>query len=233
MRLILTTLLLVLGLNTANAQDKLAGSEVTHHGEFSAFLIGPTTRYRHGALGDDTEAAGFAVTFKGLTMRLLLPESQVFEDLRVRLQDFDGDDVPEAVIIRSDLAKGASIAVYKIAGKVIALHAESEFIGKPNRWLNIAGFGDFTGEGKILIAAVITPHLTGSLRVYRIDGSRLVEQARIDGFSNHVNGTTELDLAQLRDVNGDGIVDIVLPLLDHSAMSAVTFKSGQPQVLKP
>ena len=232
MRILFAAVLIVFHWAVAHAENPVVGTEVSQVGGFMAFLISPTTRYAHGALGDDVEAAGFAVKHHNKTKTFVLPETQVFEDLRVRLHDLDGDSIPEAIIIRSDLAKGASIAVYSISGADITLQAASDFIGQPNRWLNIVGFGDFTGSGKTMIAAVVTPHLTGSLRLYDIVGGQLLEISRIDGFTNHVNGTTDLDLAQLRDGNGDGVVDIDLPALDLSARAVITFKGGNPHVLK-
>jgi hypothetical protein len=189
-------------------------------------LTGPTTRYTHGALGDDVEAEGFSVETAGKVLQFTLDEMHVFEDLRVRLVELDDDSFPEAVIIRSHLEKGAAIAVYDISADAMTLKAESQGIGLANRWLNIAGFGDFTGRGKVEIAAVITPHLAGSLRIYEIRGGSVAEIARIDGYTNHVNGTRQLDLAKLADINGDGATDIMLPRIDGSGTAAVTFAGG-------
>ena len=100
-----------------------------------------------------------------------------------------------------------------------------------NRWLNVVGFGDFTGRGKAEIAAVVTPHLTGSLRVYEMTGTRLVELARIDGYTNHINGTRELDLAEVADRNGDGVIDITLPRTRRVGKAVVTFAGGDAREL--
>ena len=233
MQFILIIFLLALGASSTHASEPLGGTEITVFGAYTAFLISPTKRYQHGALGDNIEAAGFAVLENGKTRTFMLPETQVFEDLRVRLHDLDGDGLPEAIIIRSDIAKGGSIAVFSLNGENITLKAATDFIGQPNRWLNIVGFGDFAGDGTTMIAAVITPHLNGSLRIYDLVKGNLLERARINGFSNHINGTTNLDLAELRDVNEDGVIDIVLPRLDHSGKAAVSFNGGRPEVLSP
>ena len=47
-----------------------------------------------------------------------------------------------------------------------------------------------------MLAAVVTPHLSGSLRLYRLSGTSLVEVTRIDGFTNHRLGERDLDLAR-------------------------------------
>jgi hypothetical protein len=211
----------------------LPDGEVTRQGEWSAWLTGPTTRYAHGALGDETEASGFVVLHKGKALEFELDDLHVFEDRRVRLVELDGDPTPECVIIRSHIAEGAGIAIYDVTENMIALKAETPNIGTANRWLNIVGFGDFTGRGKVEIAAVVTPHLSGSLRVYDMVGARLVELARIDGYTNHINGTRELDLARIADHNGDGIVDIKLPRIRSGGEAIVTFAGNAAREILP
>jgi hypothetical protein len=216
---------------TSAIAEPLPDGEITRFGAWSAQLTGPTTHYAHGALGDEIEASGFEVTHAGKTMAFALDDAHVFEDLRVRLVQLDGDTTPEAVIIRSHLKQGAAIAVYDIGTAGITLQAESPDIGRANRWLNIAGFGDFTGRGGVEIAAVVMPHLSGSLRVYRLQGAQIVEVARLDGYTNHINGTRGLDLAKVADRDGDGVVDINLPRIGNGGMAVVTFDGGIGQEL--
>ncbi len=213
-------------LSTTAYAEPLPDGEVTRFGDWSAWLAGPTTRYAHGALGDNIEASGFDVAHNGKQLSFELGEQHVFEDRRVRLVQLDSDAEPEAVIIRSHIAEGASVAVYDVDQDKISPKAETPNIGKANRWLNIVGFGDFTGRGKIEIAAVVTPHLSGSLRVYEIESQHVVELARIDGYTNHINGTRDLDLAKIADRNGDGVVDIILPRIRNGSEAVVTFAGG-------
>jgi hypothetical protein len=215
----------------ATHADRLPDGDVTRLGGWSAWLTGPTTRYTHGALGDKIEASGFAVSHAGKTFKLDLDENHVFEDLRVRLVELDGDPSPECVIIRASLTGGAAIAVYDILPDGISLKAKTPDIGRPNRWLNIAGFGDFTGRGETEIAVVVTPHIAGSLRIYEVVGRRIVERARIDGYTNHINGSRELDLARIADVNADGVLDIALPRIKDGSPAVVTFVGGKSREL--
>jgi hypothetical protein len=223
--------LIVVFLSSPVTAQPLPDGEVTQWGEWSAWLSGPTTRYAHGALGDEIEASGFVVAHNGKVVTFELDELHVFEDLRVRLVQLDNDAAPEAVIIRSHVREGASIAIYDVGENTISLQAETTNIGNANRWLNIVGFADFTGRGKSEIAAVITPHLSGSLRVYEMVGSQLVEIARSDGYTNHIKGTRELDLAAISDRNGDGVVDITLPRIRSGDQAVVSFAGGTAQEL--
>lgn len=210
---------------------RLPDTETTRAAGLSAWLTAPTTRYAHGVLGDAIEAGGFAVEQTGRLFHFTLPDEAVFEDRRVRLEDLDGDGRPEAIIVKSYLRRGAALAVFRIGDGGIAPLAESAPIGTPNRWLNPVGVADFTGEGRPLIAAVVTPHIAGSLRLYRLQGGALAEVARLDGVTNHVIGSRDLDLARITDIDGDGRPEIVIPSQDRMSLTAASFAGGRGRLV--
>lgn len=210
---------------------RLPDTETTQAAGLSAWLTEPTRRYAHAVLGDAIEAGGFAVELGGRPFHFTLPEEAVFEDRRVRLEDIDGDGRPEAIIVKSYLRRGSALAAYRIGDDGITPLAESEAIGTAHRWLNPVGVADFTGEGRPLVAAVITPHIAGSLRLYRLQGSALTEVARLDGVTNHVIGSRDLDLARITDIDGDGRPEIVIPSQDRMALTAVSFTGGRGRVV--
>lgn len=217
----------------AQAQDllRLPDGEVTRSAGMVAYLVDPTTRYGHGVLGDAIEAGGFVVERDGKRLLFRLGDDAVFEDRRVRLADLDGDGQPEAILVKAYLDRGAALAVYRIGRHAIEPLAESAAIGQRNRWLNPVGVADFTGSGQAMLAAVVTPHLAGSLRLYRLSGSKLQEVARIDGFTNHRLGERDLDLARIGDIDGDGTADVVIPSLTRLEMTAIGFKGGRAALL--
>lgn len=214
-----------------SSRPRLPDTETTNAAGLSAWLTEPTTRYAHGVLGDAIEAGGFAVERAGRPFSFTLPADAVFEDRRVRLADIDGDGRPEAIIVKSYLRRGAALAVFRIGDDGIAPLAESAAIGTANRWLNPVGVADFTGAGRPLIAAVVTPHIAGSLRLYRLQGSALVEVARLDGVTNHIIGSRDLDLARISDIDGDGRPEIVIPSLDRMSLTAASFAGGQGRLV--
>jgi hypothetical protein len=189
-----------------------------------AWLADPTDRYQHGALGDRIEASTLRVRLRdGTELRFLLADDSVFEDLEPRLADLDGDGRDEVLVVRSSPQAGAALAVFGVRNGRLVKHAEAAPIGRGNRWLNPAGVADLDGDGVPEIAVVLTPHIGGTLIVYRYTGSALVERARMAGFSNHVLGTHELGMSAFLDANGDGHTDLILPSADRRTLRAIAF----------
>lgn len=147
-----------------------------------AAYTAPTTRYAHGVLGDAVEWAALRLTFddgRRLTMRL--PQSLVFEDIRPRLADLDGDGAPEVITVESSLTKGARLAIYGPKGRITA----TPHIGQRNRWLAPIGAADMDGDGMVEIAYIDRPHLAKTLRLWRYRDGHLTEVARAEGLTNH------------------------------------------------
>lgn len=210
----------------------LPDTEISVSGPFKAWLIQPTTRYNHAVLGDGVEAGGFVVEQGQKRLVFTLPSDAVFEDRRVRLADLDGDGVPEAIIVKAYLERGAAIAVYRILKDRIEPLAESSAIGVRNRWLNPVGVADFTGTGEPMIAAVITPHLAGSLRLYRLKVGKLEEVARIDGYSNHILGSNDLDLGRIVQLSRHNLPMVILPTRERNELALVSFQDATPRIVR-
>lgn len=146
----------------------------------------PTTRYPHGALGDDSEYG--AILFRltdGRRLRVRLPDELVFEDTAPRLADLDGDGGAEVIVVESHRDRGARLAVWGIAGDGPARLAATPFIGQRFRWLAPVGAADLDGDGRAEIAYVETPHLGRVLKIVRLEGGRLVPVAEAAGLTNH------------------------------------------------
>jgi hypothetical protein len=166
------TLLLAACLGAPSAAQDIVAAELSL----------PTGRYDHAVLGDAVEWGGLDLTTDaGQVLRLTLPESRVFEDVTARLADLDGDGDREVIVVETDIAQGAMLAVYDAGGRVAATAP----FGETHRWLAPAGIADLDGDGRIEIAYVDRPHLVRELVIVRLDGSDLVELARLAGLTNH------------------------------------------------
>jgi hypothetical protein len=225
---------LVTGLSAAQAAGRLPDGGTARYASGNiraAWYSAPTTRYDHGVLGDAVEGGGLtARTADGKTIELLLPETEVFEDITPRLADLDGDGNAEVVAILSSLQKGGSLAVYSLRGGKLTLAAKTPFIGQTHRWLNIAGIADYDGGG-LQIALVNTPHIGGELQFWRYSGGMLTRIAALQGFSNHFIGSRSQGLSATLDANRDGRLDLVVPSADRRALRVVTLKGGVQELL--
>ena len=76
--------------------------------------------------------------------------------------------------------------------------AQRVYIGKANRWLNIAGIASFLGTGAQEVAFVQTPHIGGTLFIYKYANGAFFQIAAMRDFSNHVIGSREMRLVSDR-----------------------------------
>ena len=201
----------------------------------AARLSDPTNRYDHDVLGGlppwtrltvRARACGACRNgFEGASV--ILGESLVFEDVAPRLWDVTGDGRPEIVVVESDLALGARLAVwsYSETGTGLARLAATRFIGTRHRWLAPAGAGDFDGDGATEIAYVDRPHLVQDLVFLRLDGNTLRELARVPGLTNHRIGDDFISGGARTCGTGD---ELILANADWSRLMAV--RLGQPPV---
>lgn len=192
----------------------------------------PTTRYAHGILGDGIEGGMLKVkTARGATLRILLPPTQVFEDRAPRLVDLDGDGKNEVVTIRSSTSKGAAITVYGLVGEALIQKASTNFIGRANRWLNIAGIEAYIGAKGKEIVYVVTPHIGGTLKFIKYINGKLIPIAAAKGFSNHVIGSREMRLSASFDVNGDRKPDLAVPSADRTKLKIISISKSGPKII--
>lgn len=196
----------------------------------SAWYAAPTTRYRHAILGDAIEAGVLKVKTKaGDVLSLTLPKRYVFEDRYPRLADLDRDGKIEVITIRSSTASGGSVTVYGLQGGKLVQRATTGFIGRTNRWLNIAGIAPFLGGKAKQIAYVQTPHIGGTLFFYAFRNGGLKRVGSVEGFSNHEIGSREMRLSAVADVDGDGRVDLAVPSHSRSRLRIIGFGTKGPR----
>lgn len=198
-----------------------------------AWLIAPTTRYLHFVQGSKYEPSGLRVKLStGQVLSLLLEDHLVFEDRQPRLADLDDDGRDEIILVLTDVDKGASLAAFSVENGALTLKAKTPFIGRPYRWLNPAGIGDFDGDGRMDVAFVAMPHLVKQLEVWSLEKGRFVRWGQFGNFSNHRNGSRHTGMSAQADFNGDGIIDLVLPAGDRQSIRFVTLAKRKSRAIK-
>ncbi len=184
-----------------------------------AWYAQPTLRYDHGILGDNIEAGALiAIDSKGKQHEVVLPETEVFEDVTPRLADLDGDGTTEIITIQSSISKGASLSIYQITASGLARIAHNPYIGLSHRWLNVAGIDHYSGNKSKEIAIVVTPHIGGRLDLYAFSAGKLYKLMSEQGFSNHFIGSNEQRLSASFPSDIAGKFKLALPSADRRSL---------------
>lgn len=186
------------------------------------FLTDPTNRYGHGVLGDALEAGSITLLETspelGLLTQIFIPAPQVVEGIQPLWLDWNGDGRREIIVTVSDAAQGARIQLYNEAGQRLA---QGPAIGQGGRWRHQIAVAPFGPAEEMELAAVLTPHIGGVVEFYRWQGDRLDVVAQLPGYTSHVIGTNNLDMALAGDFNGDGRVELLLPTQDRTRLGGV------------
>ena len=174
-------------------------------------LSEPTEQYPHGVLGDVFEAR--SISFINLSpefssRRIEVQQPLVIEGRSAIWTDVNEDGEDEIIVTASEAQQGARLLLFGEDGTLLA---ESIPIGQGFRWQHQIAVGPFGPQGEIEIVSVRTPHIGGEVNYYRWEGDRLILVANIDGFSSHVIGSRNLDMAIAGDFDGDGASEVLVP----------------------
>lgn len=215
-----TLVVLEAGGDRAGFREPLPDTRVVRAGLGSAALVGPTDRYAHGVLGDDVEASAVeTVGDAGDRVRIEIETDVVVEGISPLLADVTGDGQAEILVTVSDEESGARLRLYDQAGGVVA---ESEPIGQGYRWLHQLGVGATGPDGETEIISVRTPHIGGVVEAHQLRDGRLERVATQPGYSSHLIGSRNLDMALLADTDADGRSEVVVPTQDMTALGVLT-----------
>jgi hypothetical protein len=172
----------------------------------------PTGRYEHGVLGDAVEAGGVVLVATRGGLRIVaqieFAPSLVGEGIMPLWVDWDGDGRRDIIVTLSDDTHGARIAAFSEDGSPLGL---GEAFNQGFRWRHQLAFAPFASDGVEELAVVRTPHIGGVVEFYRRRGRDMERVAQLDGYTSHVIGTRNLDMALAGDFDGDGALELLLP----------------------
>lgn len=195
-------------------------------------LSGPTTRYGHGVLGDTIEASSITLVETAPDPRVAqvieIPPPRVVEGIAPLWVDWDEDGTREIIVTLSDADNGAQIVVYDENGDKVAA---GPAIGQGYRWRHQLSVAPFGPEGQLELVDVLTPHIGGVVEFYRWNGDALEIVARLPGYTSHVMGTRNLDMAVAADVDGDGRTELIVPDQQRHGLHALAHTADGVAVL--
>jgi hypothetical protein len=186
-----------------------------------AVYTDPTNeRYIHGIMGDDIEAASISIMDASvgdlqLVSKIELPGTAVFEGLSPIWADVDGDGEDDLITTVSDDGLGAQVVIMKRNGDIIA---RGPAIGQSHRWRHQIAWAAMGEDGQMGLVEVLTPHIGGEVGFFTLSesGDELERIASVQGYTSHVIGSRNLDMAVVGDFNGDGQMELVLPTQDRT-----------------
>ncbi len=202
----------------------------------STFMIGSnatvysyddaTDRYPHGAIGDKNEWGGISAVPVGYDNdwdgHLLLDDDEVFEGLFPIIADIDEDGVEEIIGTVSTASRGARLIVIEVESTGMRIAAESKPIGSGFRWTHQIAVAPFGPNGEIELVSIRTPHIGGVAEYFRLTDGKLERVASIaKGYSSHINGSRNLDMAVAGDFDGDGNVELIVPSRGRRSLVAL------------
>jgi hypothetical protein len=185
-------------------------------------LTNPTTIYDHGVLGDRLEAASFALIETAPAARIVrstnVPEGHVIESIAPIWIDIDQDGTREIILTVSSAEDGAQIVIYTEDGLQISA---GPAVGQAFRWRHQIAASNFGPSGEVELIDVLTPHIGGRVEFYRPSGNTLKILAQVEGYTSHVIGTRNLDMAVAGDFDGDDQMELLLPNQSRTELGAI------------
>ncbi len=194
-------------------------------GRIAVYANATNQRYVHGIMGDDLEGSSLIVLRINqdqleIIEQIDLEGDAVYEGLSPIWADVNEDGVQDLITTVSDSQTGSRIRVYLFTENGIQT-VDGQAIGQANRWQHQLAWGAFGANGEMQLVDVLTPHIGGVVRFYQFDGTQLLIQTQLTGYTSHVIGSRNFDMAVAGDFDGDGQLEIALPSQDRQRIAGI------------
>jgi hypothetical protein len=194
-------------------------------------LSGATERYGHAVLGDGLEASNITLIDARDTPRVAdtidIAGEGVIEGIAPIWADITGDGSREIIVTLSNASNGARVVAFDEDGKRVAV---GPAIGRGFRWRHQLAVGPFGPQGEVELVDVVTPHLGGIVSFYRFKDGELRVEAEVRGYSSHVMGSRNLDMAFAGDLDSDGKIELLIPNQNRTELGGIGRNSSGASV---
>ncbi|WP_406670853.1 hypothetical protein V7O67_03295 [Methanolobus sp. ZRKC4] len=183
-------------------------------------LTGPTEDYKHGVLGDSIEASSITLVETAGTPAIAkvidIPEGDVIEGIVPLWADLDGNGIREIIVTLSNANEGARVVVFDEDGTTVASGPST---GTGYRWRHQIAVAPFGPEEETEIVDVLTPHIGGIVEFYQWEGNELQVSSSLSGYSSHLAGSRNLDMALAGNFDNDSNFELMLPTQNYRELA--------------
>ena len=192
----------------------------------------PTDEYGHGIMGDKVEAGSLTLVATqpapgAIRTIPVSDDGYVLEGIAPIWVDLDRDGAREIIVTRSNSDDGAQIVVLNEMGDLVAT---GPAIGLGGRWRHQLAAGPFGPDGEMELVDVLTPHIGGPTEFFQWRDGNLVLVTSVDGYTSHVIGSRNLDMAVAGQFDQSGRLTVLLPNQARTALGAIQHGSDGAEV---
>ena len=182
----------------------------------------PTNEYGHGIMGDKLEAGSLTLVATQPDPEVIrtIPASDgyVLEGIAPIWVDLNKDGMREIIVTRSNSDDGAQMVVLNQEGDLLATGPQ---IGQGGRWRHQLAAGPFGPSGEIELVDVLTPHIGGPTEFFQWRDGDLVVVTEVNGYTSHIIGSRNLDMAVAGKFDESGRLTMLLPNQARTELGAI------------
>ncbi len=116
----------------------------------------------------------------------------------------------------SNAKEGARLVLFNEDGNIVA---SGPTAGNEYRWRHQVAVAPFGPDGEIEIVDVLTPHIEGFVEFYQLNEDELTVMSGLSGYSSHMFGSRDLDMAVAGNFDNDTHFELLVPTQDFRELA--------------